>query len=127
MLDNRENDHHTIVEHQARMNPAEFSSGQLTTLKRTFGALNSSVRLQLVLLLSKREHYVNEMVSYLHESQPLISQHLQVLKAAHIVTSRRNGQQTIYQLADVHIFDVINLALDFSRDHQLIESPLKRR
>lgn len=71
------------------------------------GALNSRLRLQLVFLLSERKHYVHELVETLGESQPLISQHLRVLKEAGLVDSERRGRQVIYELTDHTVIELI--------------------
>lgn len=70
-------------------------------------ALDSNIRIQILLLLHKRDHYVFELVQALGGSQPLISQHLRVLKQAHIIDNERQGRQIIYRLKEPMIVDII--------------------
>ncbi|NTS21867.1 winged helix-turn-helix transcriptional regulator, partial [Bacteroides fragilis] len=60
---------------------------------RPRGALDSPLRITLVLALNRHDHYVHELVAATDKSQPLISQHLRVLKDAGIVDSKRSGRE----------------------------------
>lgn len=73
-------------------------------------ALDSPLRLQILLRLHDRAHVVHELVSHLGKSQPLISQHLRVLKRAGIVDSQRSGREVSYRLVTPDTIDVIDLA-----------------
>ncbi|MDY5840960.1 MAG: metalloregulator ArsR/SmtB family transcription factor [Corynebacterium camporealensis] len=75
------------------------------------GALDSPLRIQIVTLLAQRDHYVHELVATTEKSQPLISQHLRVLKEAGIVDATRRGRQVSYRLAAP---EVLNLLADAS-------------
>lgn len=70
-------------------------------------ALDSELRLGLLFLLNDGDRVVHQLVTELGKSQPLISQHLRVLKAAGLVTSRRAGREVVYSLAQPGIIDVI--------------------
>lgn len=61
-------------------------------------ALDSPLRIDIIQHLSERDHYVHELVSATGKSQPLISQHLRVLKRANIVDSERTGREVRYSL-----------------------------
>lgn len=63
------------------------------------GALDSPLRLQILLLLHTRDHVVHELVRVLGKSQPLVSQHLRVLKDAGLVGATRSGREVVYSLA----------------------------
>lgn len=73
-------------------------------------ALDSEQRLQIVHKLADRDHVVHELVTALGKSQPLISQHLRVLKRGGLVTSTRSGREVIYRLAIPEAADIIELA-----------------
>lgn len=77
-----------------------------------FRALGSPLRVGIVMLLTEREHSVNELVAELDVSQPLVSQHLRVLRTARIVTSVRRGREMIYSLTDEHAGQLVALATD---------------
>lgn len=76
-----------------------YSLGDVEHAARVANAMDSPLRLQILLLLSTGEHVVHELVSELGKSQPLISQHLRVLKRADLVTSVRRGREVLYSLA----------------------------
>ncbi|MGH7568774.1 MAG: ArsR/SmtB family transcription factor [Gemmatimonadales bacterium] len=67
-----------------------------------FAALGDRMRLRLAccLLTASQGLCVCELVDSLQESQPNVSRHLKVLKAAGLVTGRRDGRWIYYQLRD---------------------------
>lgn len=71
-----------------------------------FSALATPVRAAIVHRLTERPWSVGELAQELDVSQPLISQHLRVLRSAHLVTSHRSGQRVTYALADEHVAHV---------------------
>lgn len=82
------------------------------------GALNSTLRIRIVLALRDRDHVVHELVSSLGKSQPLISQHLRVLKHAGIVDSQRSGREVIYRLINPVAPQIIDLAADAGAENR---------
>lgn len=71
-----------------------------------FGALSSPVRAAIVHRLTEGEHTVGHLVTALGLSQPLISQHLRVLRSARLVTTERRGREVAYTLTDDHVAHV---------------------
>jgi DNA-binding transcriptional ArsR family regulator len=61
-------------------------------------AFANSTRLRMLDLLAKREHAVSDIQGELGLSAPNISQHLAILKAAGVVTTRRDGKQIFCSL-----------------------------
>lgn len=91
----------------------ELSSPKnLNTIGTVIRALDSPIRVQIILALNARPHFVFELVKLVHSSQPLVSQHLKVLKAAGIATSERRGRQMIYSLSQPKVLDILSLALN---------------
>ena len=70
-------------------------------------ALASPVRLGIVRELSDGGKYVHELVEALGVSQPLVSQHLRLLRGSHIVSARRNAREMEYTLADEHVAHIV--------------------
>ncbi|WP_267913609.1 ArsR/SmtB family transcription factor [Streptomyces violarus] len=70
-------------------------------------ALASPVRLGIVRELAGGGKYVHELVTALGVSQPLVSQHLRVLRTSRIVTARRQARETRYTLADDHVAHIV--------------------
>ena len=65
-------------------------------------ALAAPVRIAIVLQLRESHRCVHELVDALGVPQPLVSQHLKILKAAGVVTGERSGREVLYTLVDHH-------------------------
>ena len=63
-----------------------------------FQALSSPYRREIIRLLKWRDLSAGEIAAHFTISQPSVSRHLEVLKNAGIVTSRRQANQVIYSL-----------------------------
>lgn len=85
-----------------------LSKEDLSRAATIISALNSPLRTQIILMLAEGPLYVHQIVASLNQSQPLISQHLRVLKQAGIVAPTRNGKQVIYRLIRTDIPDFIS-------------------
>ncbi len=82
-----------------------------------FRALGSPLRVGIVVLLDERPRSVTELVDALDVSQPLVSQHLRVLRGSGLVTARRHGREMIYTLTDARVPDLVAGAGRQLRDH----------
>lgn len=74
-------------------------------------ALASPVRLGIVRQLATGGHEVHELVDALGVSQPLVSQHLRVLRTSRLVVGHRRARAVEYSLADEHIARIVQDAL----------------
>ncbi|HHU66987.1 metalloregulator ArsR/SmtB family transcription factor [Corynebacterium sp.] len=88
-----------------------YSDTDLDAAEVIIGALDSRLRVQIIWRLSIRDHFVHELVDGLGKSQPLISQHLRVLKRSGIVDSERRGREVIYRLVLPEVADLIGAAV----------------
>lgn len=70
-------------------------------------ALAAPVRLAVVAELADGPRCVHELVTSLDVSQPLVSQHLRVLRAAGVVVGGRRGREVEYALVDDHVAHVV--------------------
>ncbi|MGH3775235.1 MAG: ArsR/SmtB family transcription factor [Pseudonocardiaceae bacterium] len=70
-------------------------------------ALAAPVRIAIVLQLRDSGRCVHELVDALGVSQPLISQHLRVLKSAGVVHGERHGREVVYRLVDEHLSHIV--------------------
>lgn len=70
-------------------------------------ALAAPVRIAIVLQLRESERCVHELVEALGVTQPLISQHLRVLKSAGVVRGERTGREVLYRLVDDHLSHIV--------------------
>jgi DNA-binding transcriptional ArsR family regulator len=70
-------------------------------------ALAAPVRIAIVLQLRVSPRCVHELVDTLGVAQPLISQHLRVLKSAGVVHGERHGREVVYRLVDEHLAHIV--------------------
>ena len=82
-----------------------------------FKALSSPLRVTMLRLLSV-PHTVGSLVTATGVSQPLVSQHLRVLRAADLVVVERHGREAIYRVSDEHITHVVEDTISHARETQ---------
>jgi DNA-binding transcriptional ArsR family regulator len=70
-------------------------------------ALAAPVRLGIVRDLASGPKPVHELVAALGVSQPLVSQHLRVLRGARIVEAHRRAREIEYSLVDEHVAHIV--------------------
>jgi ArsR family transcriptional regulator len=74
--------------------------------------LGNPVRLGVILELDARgECCVHELVDRLGVSQPLLSQHLRVLRDARLITGQRAGKEIRYSIVDHHVTHIVRDAI----------------
>jgi DNA-binding transcriptional ArsR family regulator len=69
--------------------------------------LSAPARLAIVGELAEGPRCVHELVEQLGMSQPLVSQHLRVLRGARLVVAERRGRQAVYTLVDQHVGHIV--------------------
>jgi ArsR family transcriptional regulator, zinc-responsive transcriptional repressor len=89
------------------MTVAPAADQPLEAASELLKALASPVRLGIVHELASGGRYVHELVAALGVSQPLVSQHLRVLRASRIVTARRQAREIQYTLTDEHVAHIV--------------------
>jgi ArsR family transcriptional regulator, zinc-responsive transcriptional repressor len=72
-----------------------------------FKALANPLRLAILEQLSGGPRCVHELVDSLQVNQPLVSQHLRVLRSARLVSAERRGRETAYALEDDHVAHIV--------------------
>ncbi|WP_206793130.1 metalloregulator ArsR/SmtB family transcription factor [Amycolatopsis sp. MtRt-6] len=87
--------------------PAHPPQSVLTDAGDLLRALAAPVRIAIVLQLRAADRCVHELVDALDVAQPLISQHLRVLKTAGVVQGERRGREVVYRLADDHLAHIV--------------------
>lgn len=97
--------------------------GALTGALELFKTLSSEVRLSVVLELGSGPRCVHELADALRArgrevSQPLLSQHLRVLRDAGLVTTTRRGAEVTYQMADEHVGHIVGDAMRHSEEER---------
>ncbi|AKS33486.1 ArsR/SmtB family transcription factor [Mycolicibacterium goodii] len=96
-------------EHQHAGAPApELPSREvLDSAGELLRALAAPLRIAIVLQLQRSQRCVHELVDALDVPQPLVSQHLRILKQAGVVSSERAGREVLYRLVDHHLAHIV--------------------
>jgi DNA-binding transcriptional ArsR family regulator len=76
-----------------------------------FRVLASPIRVAIVDLLADRERLVHQLVAATGLAQPLVSQHLRVLRDARLVRRVRRGREMVYALCDAHVAHIVRDAI----------------
>ena len=82
------------------LNGRDFKDALFTQFAQIGGAFSSPKRIEIIDLLAQGERHVEALAREAGLTVANTSRHLQVLKAAHLVASRRDGVQVFYRLAD---------------------------
>ena len=77
-----------------------------------FRALSDPSRLRILLLLKEGERNVTGLTEALDLRQASVSKHLGILRRAGLVTSRRDGPQVLYRVADDSIYEMCSIVCD---------------
>ena len=97
----------------ASSRPARRVPADVRAASELLTALASPVRLSIVTLLDEHgSRCVHQLVDALGVPQPLVSQHLRVLRAAGLVTGERRHRQVDYRLVDAHVAHIVRDAID---------------
>ncbi|WP_461020958.1 ArsR/SmtB family transcription factor [Trueperella pyogenes] len=83
----------------------------LVEAARLFKVLGSESRLALLRILQAKPATVGVLVEKSGLTQPLVSQHLRVLRQTGLVTRDRQGKEVTYQIADHHVAHLIGDAI----------------
>jgi DNA-binding transcriptional ArsR family regulator len=93
---------------------AQVSDGQAAAVaaaSELFRVLSADVRLAIVLQLLDSPRSVQQLVAALDVRQPLVSQHLRVLRAARLVVVEQRARERVYRLVDEHVRHIVADAL----------------
>ncbi|HEV7851951.1 MAG TPA: metalloregulator ArsR/SmtB family transcription factor [Mycobacterium sp.] len=101
-------DHH---QHSDAPVPDLPSREVLDTAGDLLRALAAPVRIAIVLQLRESSRCVHELVDALGVPQPLVSQHLRILKSAGVVAGERSGREVLYRLVDHHLAHIVVAAV----------------
>lgn len=85
----------------------DITAEQLEAAALTFDLLSVPGRLHAVWLLAHEEHDVTTIAQLTGANIPAVSQQLAKLRAAGVVTARRDGRRQLYRVDDPHILSVI--------------------
>ncbi len=83
------------------------SRAGITRIARTLKVCGHPIRLKLLRAIESSEPCVSDLWHCVEESQPVVSQHLAVLKREGIVASRVEGNRRLYSVTDPWVKDLI--------------------
>lgn len=81
-------------------------------------SLANTTRLLLILCLSEGEKNVSQLISKCKLSQSAVSQHLERLRTAKLVSTRREGKEIYYSLTNPKIAKLSEQILSFLKEVQ---------
>jgi DNA-binding transcriptional ArsR family regulator len=76
-----------------------------------FKLLADDTRLRILWTLLHSEHSVTELAAHVRSRPPAVSQHLAKLRAARLVTVRRDGTKIFYATHDEHVRLLVEAAV----------------
>jgi DNA-binding transcriptional ArsR family regulator len=86
---------------------AALKNESVSELADLFSLMADASRLSIIISCIDQEMSVTSIAEHTSLSQPLVSHHLRLLRAARILRSERRGKQVFYAAADDHIRTVI--------------------
>ena len=75
-------------------------------------AIAHPLRIELLLALQGGPRCVHELVDTTGATQPLVSQHLRVLRTAGVLRTERRGRETAYSIVDTHLSHIVADAVE---------------
>lgn len=72
-----------------------------------FRAMGDPARLRILAMLGKRSMCVTEITTAMGDQMSTVSQRLKLLRAERLVKPRREGKHVYYELADLHIAELL--------------------
>jgi DNA-binding transcriptional ArsR family regulator len=82
-----------------------------------FKALADPARLQTLIILAENERNVGDLAEIEGDKTGTVSARLKVLLQARLVRRRRDGKSVIYSIADNHILNLIENAVEHASEH----------
>lgn len=96
---------------------AERPDARWAAASEMFKCLSAPLRIGIIELLAQRPRNVSELVDALGVPQPLVSQHLRVLRDHCLVHGERVGRETTYTLMDDHVAHIVHDAMVHTAEH----------
>jgi len=82
---------------------------QASALAQLLGLLANKNRLLILCALEKSPLTVGELGAYVPDiSQPALSQHLSLLKAAEVISSEKSAQNVQYAISDNRVLEIMH-------------------
>ena len=85
------------------------------SINQAFKAIADPTRREILRMLRKEEMTAGDLAQHFDMSKPTMSHHFAVLKAADLITSRREGQTIWYALNTTVLEDVLAWTMTIAR------------
>ncbi len=109
----------TLTLHPEALERARAALPDADTIARAsvlLKALADPTRMRILLSMKQGELCVCDLSHLLGMSQSAISHQLRVLRDTRLVSWRREGRQVFYRLADQHVEEILEDALEHARE-----------
>ena len=97
-------DHKTALDKTRELMPKD---GLLCDLGDLFKIFGDTTRIKILFSLFEADLCVLEITALVGMEQSAVSHQLKILRDAHLITSRREGRNMVYSLADDHVRSII--------------------
>lgn len=88
------------------------ANGAFEKVSDTFALISDATRLKILWLLCHCEACVNNIAVSVNMSAPAVSHHLRLLKQAGLLSSRREGKEMYYKLAETEEAKLLHRSID---------------
>jgi ArsR family transcriptional regulator, lead/cadmium/zinc/bismuth-responsive transcriptional repressor len=89
---------------------------EITALANLFKALADATRQRIIWALATEEMCVCDLAALLGITESAVSHQLRLLRTMALVVNRREGPVLYYQLADDHVRQLVQIALEHVRE-----------
>ena len=101
------------IAHSFEPSYVSVANGELMqSLSEFFKLFADTTRIRILTLLDRAEMCVCEISASLSMTESAVSHQLKLLRASNLVKSERRGKHIYYSLADSHVSDIIERALE---------------
>lgn len=109
--------------HPSLNHPNEPDEARLDVGATLFRMLADPTRLHILWLLSQESCDVSFLVERTGATRTSVSQHLAKLRFSNLVTTRKNGRNVVYSIADGHLARLVREGLNHA-DHRVTGEPV---
>ena len=101
--------HEEVISMVSKGMPSGEQMAKMSELLKIFG---DSTRMTILCALSKAELCVCDLCEVVKMSKSAVSHQLRALRENNLVKFRREGKAVFYSLADNHVHEILNIALE---------------
>ena len=101
-----------------------MENDQIDAMSKLLKSMSHPIRLKILCLLQDQELSVGDIREEVKTTNANVSQHLNILKQASIIRSRRNGRQLLYRIANPLVMEAIHIMARVVREtcHSHVET-----